>query len=334
MSSDLLSQNEIDELLHGVSDEDAELENAYPDDGQARPFDFNSQDRIVRGNMPTLELINERFAREFRNSMYGLMRKTAEVSISAIKVMKFSEYSQSLLVPSSLNLTHVLPLHGTALFVLDPNLVFMLVESFFGGEGRFHTKIEGRDFTETERRVTGMVLEKVYMDLVNAWRPVADLTFNLHTTEINPQFAQIVTPTEVVVVSSFDIRLDDSGGELQICFPWGMLDPLRETLDSPTQGDGQKADNRWYEALKHDIGDAEINLSAVFAESHISLRELLELQEGDIVPVEVPSAVTLCGEGVPLFQGRYGVHNGQYALAIDGRFIPPNISGELMVIPK
>ena len=168
MSDDLLSQNEIDELLHGVGEEDLESDNAYPVDGQARPFDFNSQDRIVRGNMPTLELINERFAREFRVSMFGLMRKTTEISATGIKVMKFSEYSQSLLVPSSLNLTRVKPLHGTALFVIDPNLVFSLVEGFFGGEGRFHTKIEGREFTHTERRITGMVLDMIYQDLQKA----------------------------------------------------------------------------------------------------------------------------------------------------------------------
>ena len=323
MSADLLSQSEIDELLHGVGEEELETDNAYPLDGEARPFDFNSQDRIVRGNMPTLELINERFAREFRVSMFGLMRKTIEVSAAGIKVVKFSEYSQSLLVPSSLNLTHVTPLHGTSLFVIDPKLVFALVECFFGGEGRFHTKIEGRDFTNTERRVTGLVLDMIYRDLIKAWSPIAKLDFKLHNTEVNPQFAQIVTPTEVVVVSTFDVELDSGGGKLQICFPWGMLDPLREALDSTTQGDGQQLDNRWYDALAHDIREAEVDLSVVFAETEMTLRALLEVQAGDVIPIEIPPSVTLYGEGVPLFQGRYGVHDGHYALELERRFIPP-----------
>ena len=332
MSADLLSQNEIDELLHGVGEEDLESDNAYPVDGQARTFDFNSQDRIVRGNMPTLELINERFAREFRVSMFGLMRRTTEISATGIKVMKFSEYSQSLLVPSSLNLTHVTPLHGTALFVIDPKLVFSLVEGFFGGEGRFHTKIEGREFTHTERRITSIVLDMIYGDLKKAWDPIAELEFNLHTTEINPQFAQIVTPTEVVVVSTFDVQLDSGHGELQVCFPWGMLDPLREALDSTTQGDGQQQDSRWFDALKHDIGEAEIDLSVVFTETEMPLRKLLEIEVGDVISVEIEPSITLFGEGIPLFEGRYGIHDGHYALELERRYSAPNLGGELALV--
>ena len=332
MSADLLSQNEIDELLHGVSDEELEADNHYPDDGVARSFDFNSQDRIVRGNMPTLELINERFAREFRVSLFSLLRKTAEVAATGIKVMKFSEYTQGLLVPSSLNLTRVQPLHGTALFVIDPNLVFTLVESFFGGEGRFHTKIEGRDFTNTERRVTALTLEMAYRDLIKAWAPVAKLAFTLHNTEVNPQFAQIVTPTEVVVVSTFQMQLDGGGGELQICFPWGMLDPLREALDSGTQSDGNEFDNRWYEALKNDIGEAEVDMSVVLTETSMSLRDLLDLQVGDVVPVDIEPTVTLFGEEVPIFEGRYGAHEGQYAVELLKRYVAPGVNQELMVL--
>jgi len=282
--------------------------------------------------MPTLELINERFAREFRVSMFGLMRKTTEISATGIKVTKFSEYTQSILVPSSLNLTHVTPLHGTALFVIDPKLVFSLVESFFGGEGRFHTKIEGRDFTNTERRVTSLVLTMIYRDLVKAWSPVAELAFKLNNTEVNPQFAQIVTPTEVVVVSTFDVQLESGGGELQICFPWGMLDPLREALNSATQGDSQHQDSRWFEALKNDIGEAEIDLSVVFAETEMTLRALLEVQAGDVIPIEIPPSITLYGEEVPLFQGRYGVHDGHYALELERRFVPPELGQALAVV--
>ena len=331
MGADLLSQNEIDELLHGVSDEDLEAESDFPVDGVARPFDFNSQDRIVRGNMPTLELINERFARELRVSLFSMLRKSAEVSSTGIKVMKFSEYTQGLLVPSSLNLTRVSPLHGTALFVIDPNLVFTLVDSFFGGEGRFHTKIEGRDFTNTERRVTSMTLEMAYQDLVKAWAPVANLEFTLHNTEVNPQFARIVTPTEVVVVSTFAIQLDAGRGELQICFPWGMLDPLREALDSGTQSDGNEFDNRWYEALKNDIGEVEVDLSAVLAEAEISLREWVSAKPGDVIPIELEPMLTLFAEEIPIFEGRYGIHEGQYAVELGRRFVSAEINREMVI---
>lgn len=326
MAQDLLSQNEIDELLHGVGEDEQEPDNAYPLDGEAREFDFNGQDRIIRGNMPTLELINERFTREFRNSLFGLIRKPSEISCTGITVKKFSEYSQSLLVPSSLNLTHVAPLHGTALFVIDPKLVFALVENFFGGEGKFHTKIEGRDFTNTERRVTNLVLEMVYRDFVKAWEPVAEIGFTLHNTEVNPQFAQVATPSEVVVVSSFEVQLENCGGELQVCYPWSMLDPLRELLDSTTHGDGQKSDGRWFDALKNDIGNAEVDLRVTLAETELSLRTLLEIQAGDVLPIEISPNVTLYAEEVPLFTGRYGTHDGQYALELERRFVPVELN--------
>ncbi|MGL4466650.1 MAG: flagellar motor switch protein FliM, partial [Plesiomonas shigelloides] len=234
--SDILSQDEIDALLHGVDDvvDDAPEQ---PKSQGVKAFDFSSQDRIVRGRMPTLELINERFARHMRISLFNMMRRTAEVSINSVQMLKFGEYVHTLFVPTSLNMVRFRPLKGTALITLEARLVFILVENFFGGDGRFPNKVEGREFTPAERRIIQMLLKLIFGDYKEAWGPVMDVEFDYLDSEVNPAMANIVSPTEVVVVSSFHIELDGGGGDVHITMPYSMLEPIRELLDAGVQGD-------------------------------------------------------------------------------------------------
>ena len=216
--SDLLSQDEIDALLHGVDDveEDDELDAAGQ---EARSYDFSSQDRIVRGRMPTLEIVNERFARHLRISMFNMMRRAAEVSINGVQMLKFGEYVHTLFVPTSLNMVRFHPLKGTALITMEARLVFILVDNFFGGDGRFHAKIEGREFTPTERRIVQLLLKIIFEDYKDAWAPVMDVEFDYLDSEVNPAMANIVSPTEVVVINSFHIEVDGGGGDFHITMP-------------------------------------------------------------------------------------------------------------------
>jgi len=196
--NDLLSQDEIDALLHGVDDVEED-----GDDGEgenAAEYDFSSQDRIVRGRMPTLEMVNERFARHLRISLFNLMRRTTEVSINGVQMLKFGEYIHTLFVPTSLNMVRFRPLKGTALITLEARLVFILVDNFFGGDGRYPAKIEGREFTPTERRIIQLLLKIVFEDYMEAWAPVMDVEFEYLDSEVNPSMANIVSPTEVIVV--------------------------------------------------------------------------------------------------------------------------------------
>jgi len=206
--ADLLSQDEIDALLHGVDDDEIDTINDFEHSGETRPYDFNSEDRIVRGRMPTLEMINERFARYLRISLFNMLRRSSEISVGGIRTLKFNEYTHTLFVPTSLNLMKMSPLRGTALFVVEPTLVFILVDNFFGGEGKFHAKIEGREFTPTERRIIHLFMNLCFADLTKAWEPVLNLEFEFKSREVNPQFANIVSPSEVVVVSTIHIELE------------------------------------------------------------------------------------------------------------------------------
>lgn len=313
---DLLSQDEIDALLHGVDDGSVDTD-SQPEPGGVRGYDLTSQDRIVRGRMPTLEMINERFARYTRISMFNLLRRTADVSVGGVQVMKFGEYIHTLYVPTSLNLVKIKPLRGTALFILDARLVFKLVDNFFGGDGR-HAKIEGREFTPTELRVVRMVLDQAFADLHEAWHALIDLNFEYLNSEVNPALANIVSPSEVVVVSTFHVELDGGGGDIHITMPYSMIEPIREMLDAGLQADLDDQDERWGKALREDILDVNVPFSSTVARRQIRLRELLSMQPGDVIPVELPETMVLRANGVPTFKVKLGSHKGNLALQVLG----------------
>ena len=303
--SDLLTQDEIDALLHGVDEVEEEPVDTATATG-AVAFDFSSQDRIVRGRMPTLELVNERFARHMRISLFNMMRRTAEVSINGVQMLKFGEYVHSLFVPTSLNMVRFRPLKGTALITMEARLVFILVENFFGGDGRYHAKIEGREFTPTERRIIQMLLKLVFEDYKEAWAPVMDVSFEYLDSEVNPAMANIVSPTEVIVVSSFHIELDGGGGDFHVAMPYSMLEPIRELLDAGVQSDKGDTDLRWSKALRDEIMDVSVGLRAKLLDLDLPLHKLMDLKAGDVIPVEMPESLLVFVEGLPSFRAKMG----------------------------
>ncbi|MBX2858912.1 MAG: flagellar motor switch protein FliM [Cellvibrionaceae bacterium] len=311
---DLLSQDEIDALLHGVDDGDVSTEDEQDSEGIAN-YDLTSQDRIVRGRMPTLEMINERFARYTRISMFNLLRRTADVSVGGIQIQKFGEYVHTLYVPTSLNMVKFRPLRGTALVILDAKLVFKLVDNFFGGDGR-HAKIEGREFTPTELRVVQIVLEQVFVDLREAWKAVKEVEFDYINSEVNPSMANIVSPSEVVVVSTFHVELDGGGGEMHITMPYSMLEPIREMLDAGLQSDTDDRDERWVKALRNDVMEAQVDIECNIFTREIPLRDIVDLKAGDVIPVIKPELHVVTANTIPMFRAELGQCNENLALKI------------------
>lgn len=311
---DLLSQDEIDALLHGVDDGEIETEGDFDPSG-VRPYDLTSQDRIVRGRMPTLEMINERFARYTRISMFNLLRRTADVSVGGIQIQKFGEYVHTLYVPTSLNMVKFRPLRGTALIILDAKLVFKLVDNFFGGDGR-HAKIEGREFTPTELRVVQMVLDQIFVDLREAWKAVKTIDFEYINSEVNPSMANIVSPSEVVVVSTFHVELDGGGGELHITMPYSMVEPIREMLDAGLQTDTDERDERWVRALREDVMAAEVGLECDIVRREVTLRDIVDLRAGDVIPIQMPESSLMTANGVPMFRVVLGRSKENLALKV------------------
>jgi len=313
----ILDQAEIDALIHGV-DSGAVSTQPSSAPGEARSYDFINQMRIVRGRMPTLEMINERFARLFRVSLYNLLRRSPEIAVQPVDIRKFSEYVHTLHVPTSLNLVKINPLRGTALIVLDPKLVFAVVDNFFGGIGR-HAKIEGREFTATEQRIIHMLLRSVFADLHEAWSHIASIEVEYLQSEINPHFANIVSPSEVVVVTSFHVELDGGGGNLHITMPYAMIEPMREILDAGVASDRVEKDERWAISMREEIEDADVELTTVLGRSSISLATLLNLKAGDVLPCDFGGKVTILAEDVPVFRGSFGLSHGQQAVKIEDK---------------
>ena len=316
MSQDFLSQDEVDALLKGVTGEADEVK-AAPDTKGVRPYNLATQERIVRGRMPTLEIINERFARQLRIGLFNFMRRTAEISVGPIRIIKYNEFIRNLVVPTNLNMVQAKPLRGTALFIFDPNLVFLVVDNLFGGDGRFHTRVEGRDFTQTEQRIIQRLLGVVFEEYEKSWKPVYELKFEYLRAEMNTQFANIATPNEVVVVTTFNIEFGSTAGEFHICLPYAMIEPVRDLLYSSMQGDHLEVDKRWLRLLAQQVQTAEVELTATLGHTAVTFNQILEMKAGDVIAFEIPEAIVAAVDGVPLMECRYGLFNGQYALKVE-----------------
>lgn len=313
-----LSQDEVDALLAGVSgDESKEANQEAVDADGVRPYDLASPDRVIRNRMQTLELINERFARRMRSTLLSFMRRNADITVGSISIQKYSDFERNLPVPSNLNMVGLKPLRGIALFTFDPNLVFLIIDSLFGGHGRYNTRIEGRDFTTTEQRIILRLLELTLDSYCTSWEPVYKIEAEYIRSEMHTKFASITSGNELVVVTSFSIEFGAQGGNLNICLPYSMIEPVRDLLIRPLQdSSGEAIDQRWAQQLSRQVRSAEVDLIADFVKIESSVRELLSLKVDDVLPVEIPEKITAHVDGVPVLEGSYGTFNNKYALRV------------------
>jgi flagellar motor switch protein FliM len=316
MADKFLSQDEVDALLKGV-DGDQDDEKSVGNAGDVRDYNLATQERIVRGRMPTLEIINERFARLVRIELFNFLRRTVEVSVGPVRITKYSDFVRNLVVPTNLNLIQMKPLRGTGLMVFDPTLVFLVVDNMFGGDGRFHTRVEGRDFTQTEQRIIQRIINIVFETYSKSWEPVYPVQFEYMRSEMNTQFANIATPNEVVVAVTFNIELGPAGGEMHFCFPYSMIEPIRDILSSPLQGEVLGTDKRWVKLMTQQVQAAEVEIVADLAKTSMMIGDVLNMKVGDIVPLNLEESIEAQVDGVPVMLCKYGMFNGQYALRVE-----------------
>jgi flagellar motor switch protein FliM len=317
MNQQILSQDEVDALLQGITGESQKLDQEEASVGGIRDYDLGNQERIVRGRMPTMEVINERFARNIRIGLFNLIRKSPEVSIGGIKVQKYSAFLREIVVPTNFNVCTVRPLRGSGLIVCDPSLVFATIDAMFGGAGKFHTRIEGRDFSATEQRVILRLVETILAEYHKAWHGIYPLTLEYQRSEMQPQFANIATPSEIVVSTSFTLEIGETSGSVHFCIPYATLEPIRDVLYSTTQGDSTEPDKRWVNLLKHQIQDAQVELVVELATAGATVEQLLSFKPGDFVELDLDPIVQAKVDGVPLLECNYGVSNGRYAIKVD-----------------
>jgi flagellar motor switch protein FliM len=315
--NDVLEQDEIDALLKGVNSGEVDMSpKPVEDPSIARQYDFSTQTRIVRGRMPTLEMINERLARALRLSIFGMLRRSPEISVLGISTPKYAEYIPTLSVPTSLNLIRFLPLSGTGLMIFEAKLIFALIDTYFGGIGR-HAKIEGRDFTPTENQIIQMLLDQVIAAVHEAWSPVLAAKVEFINREMNPHFANLVSPTEIVVVSRLRLDIDGKGGEIHITLPYAMLEPLKDTLRAGMQSDRADREERWSQLLRNELEESEVDLVTRLGSVDMTVSSLIDLRPGDIIPCEFNGNATVLSDGIPLFSGELGQQRGRQVVRIN-----------------
>jgi flagellar motor switch protein FliM len=317
MSESFLSQEEVDALLEGVTGESQNSSEVAPESGGVRAYDMSSQERIVRGRMPTMEIINERFARNFRVGLFNFLRRSPEISVGSVTVQRYSAFLRELAVPTNFNIVSIKPLRGTGLIVCEPSLVFGVIDTMYGGIGKFQTRIEGRDFSATEQRVINRLIEVITREYNSAWKGVYPLELEYQRSEMQPQFANVATSSEIVISTSFQLEIGEISGAIHFCFPYSTLEPIRDVLYSSTQGDSVEVDRRWVNVLTSEIQAAEVTLVAELARADATVEQLLAMRVGDFIELDRTPRIEVTVSGVPVFECQYGTHNTKYAIRID-----------------
>jgi flagellar motor switch protein FliM len=317
MNQQILSQDEVDALLQGITGESPRLEPEEVSAEGVRTYDLFSQERIVRGRMPTMEIVNERFARNIRVGLTNFIRKSPEISIGGIKVQKYSAFLREIVVPTNFNIVAVRPLRGNGMIVCDPSFVFAVIDALFGGAGKFHTRIEGRDFSATEQRVIQRLVSVIAAEYKSAWQGIYPLELDYQRSEMQPQFANIATPAEMVVTTTFTLEIGESTGSVHFCIPYATLEPIRDVLYAPVQGDALEPDPRWMNLMKTQIQSAEVQIVAELGTAPATVEQLLSLKPGDFIELDLEPVIQAKIDGVPVFDSLYGISNGKYALKIE-----------------
>ncbi len=317
MSESFLSQEEVDALLEGVTGESQKTVEEAAEHGEVRAYNISSQERIVRGRMPTMEIVNERFARNLRVGLFNFIRRSPEISVGPVSVQRYSAFLRELAVPTNFNIVAIRPLRGNGLIVCEPALVFGVIDTLYGGIGKFQTRIEGRDFSATEQRVINRLVDVITTEYKKAWKGIYPLDLDYQRSEMQPQFANIATPSEIVISTSFQLEIGDITGAIHFCFPYSTLEPIRDVLYSSTQGDSIEVDRRWVTVLTREIQAAEVTLVAELARADATVEQLLSMKKGDFIELDREPTIQVTVDGVPIFECHYGTHNAKYAIRID-----------------
>lgn len=319
--SDILSQDEVDSLLAGLDSGDVESETeveASKPEGIAA-YDFTSQDKVIRARMPTFDVINERLSREIRTSMSTLLQTNVDVTANPLDTLKFTEFVRSLPVPTSLHVFRMEPLRGHGLVILESQLVYNLIDTFFGGEGLGKARVEGREFTAIEEVMIKKVVVACLRDIEKAWLPIEPVKTSLIRSEMNPQFAAIVLPTDLVIVTRFEIELEQAAGNLVLCLPYSMIEPIRGKLASGFQAETEEIDVAWRKRLQEIILESTVNLRIQLGITEISGERLIYLQPGDVIQLDNDAKDMLTGyiDGIPKVKGYAGVQRGFQAFRVE-----------------
>jgi flagellar motor switch protein FliM len=342
----VLSQSEVDALLSAVGDGSVEAEGggsggagggangsgsdnpgggegggggaAFGSDVEVTPYDLTNQDRVIRGRMPTLDIIYERFIRLYRMSLSNSLRKIATISIISTDLLKFGEFVNTLPIPSCMCIMRFESLRGSALLVFESKLAYALVDSFFGGTDRPYTRIEGKEFTRIELSIMQKVMNLALRDLEEAWAPVHKSEISLIRTEVNPQFVGVVPPSDVIISTTFEVELENASGTIALVMPYSTIEPIKSKLNASFQTESDREDKEWTAKLDTLLQGVEANVLVNLGSANITVGDLVNLNVGDIIPLkqDADGELDILVEGVPKFKCFFGVSRGNRAIQV------------------
>lgn len=329
--SQVLSQSEVDALLAAVSEGEIGDEgggdsgggggggHSGVDDKVVVAYDLTSQDRIIRGRLPQLDVIYEKFMRSFRVSLSSALRKIASLNHASTDFLKFGEFINTLPMPTCMSVLRFNALRGSALLVIESKLAYALVDNFFGGADRPYTKVEGKDFTPIELEIIRKVVDLSINDLEEAWAAVEKIDCSFVRTEVNPQFVGIVPPTDIVIASTFDVELENANGTITLVIPYSTIEPIKQKLQSGFQVESDQTDKKlWTSIIVDQLMETFVEIKVDLGTTRISLKDLMRLKVGDVIPLsqDATGEIDVQIEGVNKYKGYHGVHHGTVAIQI------------------
>jgi len=324
----VLSQDEVDALLNAVNETDSDdlLDDGSGDfdasdddiDENIQPYDLTNQDRVIRGRMPILEIIYERFIRQFRVSLSNSLRKISTISMISTDLLKFGEFVNTLPIPSCMCIMRFNELRGPALLVFESKLAYAIIDSYFGGTDRPFTKIEGKEFTQIELSFMKKVMDMAISDLEEAWSPVHRIDAQYLRTEINPQFVGVVPPSDVIIATTLEVEFESASGTIMIVVPYSTIEPIKQKLSSSFQTDNDMADSIWTQAMNGHIRDSQAQMIVKLGEAEMTVGDLITLDKGDIIPLnqEASGEVDIAIGNVEKMKCVIGIYKGSRAVQI------------------
>jgi flagellar motor switch protein FliM len=318
--SQVLSQEEVDALLNGLSDGEIKTtQNVIEEPSGVQSFDLTSQDKITRGRMPTLEMITEKFARSFRTTLWMLLKKNIDINVLSVGMAKYGDFMKKIPIPTSLNVFKMTPLRGNSLLILESDIIFRLIDIVFGGSGQSVFKIEGREFTNIENNIIKKIVLNALKDFESVWQTTKDLKIEYMRSETNPQFAQIALSTDVMVFIKLELDIDYATGAMTFCIPYATIEPISKKLQAEYQAEKLDVDQKWTNRIISGIKDSTINLKVNLGQTQLKGREIVNLKKGDVIPLDqyCNESLSVYAENILKFRAHPGVYRSNHAILIN-----------------
>ena len=315
---EILSQEEVDALLKGIQEVDVETEKGVEPSG-VKSYDFTGQEKIVRGRMPTLDIANERLARNFRLSLSAAIRRMVDITNVNVTITKFYDFMRGVPFPSSINIFKMEPLRGFGLLVFDAQMIFSLIEFFFGGTGKTYYKPEGREFTPIEQKIIYKVVMMFFDDMEEAWRAIYPMKPLYVRAEMNPQFVNIVTPVDVVIKVEFVLEVEGKQCKAYLCIPYGTVEPIKEKLYSAFSADRDELDMKWLDRLKDRLKEIPVTITGELGKVKLDVSRVVDLKVDNLIMLDrrVDEDIDILVEGSRKFTGKFGIYRGAMAVKVN-----------------